>query len=129
MTVYELVAAIWARGGELRVVDGRVRYRGPLLAPDDSLRAAIVEHRAALLAVAEDYEARRGALGRYEAVPDQPGALRETAWSAGRCIHCDATLAAGDRLHCRDHARHLDDDDERAEQEPGAYAAAGRRAT
>ncbi len=61
MTLLELVAEVWSRGGELRAVDGHVRYRGPRLAPDDPIRAAIVEHRDALLAVAAEYEREREA--------------------------------------------------------------------
>lgn len=72
------------------------------------LCAAIVEHRAALLAVAEADEARRGAADRYEAVPDQPGALRKTEASRRLCIHCYAMLAVGDWLHCDQHRAHLD---------------------
>ena len=42
MNLLELAAAVWSRGGELRAAGGRIRYRGPELAPDDPIRAAIV---------------------------------------------------------------------------------------
>ena len=62
MTVFELAADVWSRGGELRAVEGRIRYRGPELAPDDPIRASILEHRDALLAIAAEHERRmRGA--------------------------------------------------------------------
>ncbi len=59
MTLFELAAEVWSRGGELRAVDGRIRYRGPELAADDPIRAAIVEHRAELLALAAEHERSR----------------------------------------------------------------------
>ena len=62
MTLFDLAAEVWSRGGELRVVDGRIRYRGPELAPDDPIRAAIAEHRDALLALAAEHARRIVAL-------------------------------------------------------------------
>jgi hypothetical protein len=67
MTLFELAAEVWSRGGELRAIDGRVRYRSPELAADDPIRAAIAEHRDALLALAVEYERRQGAEERAEA--------------------------------------------------------------
>ncbi len=62
MTLFELAAEVWSCGGELRAVEGRIRYRGPELAPDDPIRAAIVAHRDALVALAAEHERRmRGA--------------------------------------------------------------------
>jgi hypothetical protein len=59
MTLDELAAEVWSRGGELRAVDGRIRYRGPNLAPDDPIRAGVREHRDALLALAAEHERGR----------------------------------------------------------------------
>ena len=70
MTIEELAHAVWSGGGELRAVDGRIRYRGPALAPDDPIRAAIVEHRDALLALAADYERRLDEWRRDRAVAE-----------------------------------------------------------
>ena len=67
MDLLDLVAGVWSRGGELRAVNGRVRYCGPRLAPNDPIRAAIAEHRAALLALAEEYERRQEAWNTAEA--------------------------------------------------------------
>ena len=64
MTLFELAAEVWSRGGELRAVAGRIRYRGLELAADDPIRAAIVEHRDALLALAAEHERRREARHR-----------------------------------------------------------------
>ncbi len=52
MTIDELAVEVWSRGGELHAVNGRIRYRGPTLAPDDPIRAGVVEHRDSLLALA-----------------------------------------------------------------------------
>ncbi len=59
MNLFELAAEVWSRGGELRAVDGRIRYRGPELAADDPIRAAIAEHRDALLALTAEHERGR----------------------------------------------------------------------
>ncbi len=59
MNLFELVAEVWSRGGELRTVDGRIRYGGPPLAPDDPIRTTVVEHRDALLTLADEHERRR----------------------------------------------------------------------
>ena len=59
MDLLELAAAVWSCGGELRAVDGRIRYRGPELGPDDPIRAAIAEHRDELLALAAEHERSR----------------------------------------------------------------------
>ena len=67
MNLFELAAEVWSRGGELRAADGRIRYRGPQLAPDDPIRAAIAEHRDALLALGAEYERRPGAREHTEA--------------------------------------------------------------
>jgi hypothetical protein len=61
MTLFELAAAVWSRGGELRAANGRIRYRGPELAADDPIRVAIAEHRDALLALAAEHERRQEA--------------------------------------------------------------------
>jgi len=51
MTAAALLAALWGRGVEVYVADGRLRYRGPVGALDDDLRRAAADHRAELLAL------------------------------------------------------------------------------
>ena len=58
MTLDELAHAVWDRGASLYAVAGGIRYVGPALAADDPIRAAIVEHRDALLALEADYRRR-----------------------------------------------------------------------
>lgn len=49
MTVDEILAILRERDAVLYVEDGRLRYRGPRRAPDDTIRAGIDEHRAELI--------------------------------------------------------------------------------
>ncbi len=65
--VAEVAAEVWSRGAELSVLDNRLVYRGPRLADDDPLRAALREHRDAFLAIAREYEAEQSA--RAEPTP------------------------------------------------------------
>ena len=68
LTLDQLAHEVWRRGGELRLVDGRLRYRGSTLAPDDPLAVALGAHRDALIRLATDWEAaaqrRRGHAAR-----------------------------------------------------------------
>ncbi len=59
MTLDELAAAVFERGGRLVLRDGRIRYYGPALATDDPIRAGVREHRDALLALAAEHERRQ----------------------------------------------------------------------
>jgi TubC N-terminal docking domain len=49
LTIAELLAALRARGVELSVADGKLRYRAPVGAINDDLRRAVADHRAELL--------------------------------------------------------------------------------
>ena len=61
MTLDELAAAVFERGGRLVLVEGRIRYHGPPLAADDPIRAAVREHRDELVRLATEYERRQEA--------------------------------------------------------------------
>ena len=45
LTLDQLARAIFERGGNLVLRDGRLLYTGPRLAPDDPLAAVIAAHR------------------------------------------------------------------------------------
>ena len=53
-----VLEAIRRRGGDISAEGNRLHYRGPQLAADHPLRAAIAEHRAALLLRLEAEQAR-----------------------------------------------------------------------
>ena len=81
MTFGDLLETLAARGASLYVDRGRLRYRGPLLEPNDPIRSA--------LATFHD----------------------EILWmlTSGRlCVFCPRTLADGDRICCRVHRSELD---------------------
>ena len=57
LTLDQVAHEVWRRGGALRLVNGRLLYRGPTLAPGDPLAVAIGVHRDALIRLATDWEA------------------------------------------------------------------------
>ncbi len=104
MTLDELAAAVFERGGRLVLRDGRIRYYGPMLAADDPIRAGVREHRDGLIR-----RLTQSVRPHFEPGPPYfeqvgPNIWRETPWAAARCVYGDAELAPGDRLHCPAHA-------------------------
>ena len=57
LTLDQLAHEVWRRGGAFRLVNGRLLYRGPTMAPDDPLAVAISVHRDGLIRLALDWEA------------------------------------------------------------------------
>ncbi len=120
MTLDELVRAILDRDGDVVLRDGRIRYYGPTLAPDDPIRAGVREHRGALIAMLTPVPPTQPVAGFAPGPPYfepiGPNAWRETTWARARCVYGDAGLAPDDPLRCRMHAdeRRLELDDRRA---------------
>lgn len=111
MTVHELIMALHDHGAILTVVGDRLRFRGPRLSLNDPLRAAINEHRDALMRLLTSFPAGwSDRLGRqvYEPAPGRTDCWRETATSAMLCIFCSRPLAPGDKIACPEHRRRLD---------------------
>ena len=131
MTLDELVRAILDRGGDVVLRDGRIRYYGPTLAPDDPIRAGVREHRGALIAMLSPVPPAQPVAVFVPGPPyfEQigPNTWIETTWARARCVYGDAGLAPGDPLRCRMHAdeRRRELDDELADRRAAAAVANG----
>jgi len=67
-TIFEAAALVWSHGGELKVIDGVLGYRGPRL-PDD-LRAVLRHHKPSFLATHGRWEADNAARVAAPSVPE-----------------------------------------------------------
>jgi hypothetical protein len=113
MTAHALLDALRARGIELYVADGRLRYRCPAGALDAPLRRAAAEHRAQILALlgspplgpsAWDEEAAKAELCQALAVIDR--ALLATWLRPAHCNLLSIFRIQGSGYHAR-HDPHL----------------------